>query len=106
ETRTFQRVHGWGSPRSTELLAGPANHSSAPVVCANYKRQLLDGRNYNDALGLFQKLMGNVFWNVEHFLQHHATLFEAFLLLIQFLGIRCTIYEGKTYCGNHKSLHR
>src|SRR6202165_4334173 len=72
DTATFQRVHGWGSPRSTELLARPANHGSAPVVSVDSKSKLSDRRDHDDALGLFQKLMVDAVWDVEHFLHDNT----------------------------------
>src|ERR1700689_4757853 len=75
---TFQRVHRWGSPGSTEVFASPTNHGTATVVRADSKREFLDGGNHDDAFGFFQKIVGNV----EHFLHDNATLFEALLFLI------------------------
>src|ERR1700720_4049667 len=37
DTAAFQRVHGWGSPWATEVLARPANHRAASVACTYAK---------------------------------------------------------------------
>src|SRR6202790_401237 len=53
DTTTFESVHCWRSPRTTEVLPGATNHGSAAVVCADSKSEFLDGRNYDYALSFF-----------------------------------------------------
>jgi hypothetical protein len=81
------------------MFAGAANHSAATVLGADAESQFLDGREHDDAFRLFQKIVRNVVRDVEDFLHDDATLFEAFLLLVQILGIHYTGCEGETCCG-------
>src|SRR4029077_5511102 len=63
-----------------------------------------NGRNHDDALGLFQKLLRNVVWDVDHFLHDDATVFEAFLFFVR--GIHCCPrYQRETCCCYHEFLH-
>ena len=75
------------------MFARAANHRAAPVACPHTKCKFSDGRNHDNAFGLFQELMRNILWDVKYFLHNDATVFEASLLLVQFIGIYCTCHE-------------
>src|SRR5271163_5011268 len=102
---TFESVHRRGSPSSAEVLAGAANHGAASVLSANSERQFLDARNYDDALGLVQKILRNVVWYVENLRHNNAAFFEASLFLVEFRGVNCSRCECKTCCRYQEFLH-
>jgi hypothetical protein len=82
DTAAFDCVHRRSAPWSTELFARPANHCATPILDADDKRRLHYGWKHNDAFGLFERVIGNIVRDVEHFSQEDNTFFEVFLLSI------------------------
>src|SRR5438445_11855255 len=62
-----------------KMLAGSAGDRTPPEVASDADRELQNRRNHNDAFGLVEQILRNPVGNVQNFLEHLATYFEALL---------------------------
>src|SRR5712671_5857886 len=64
---------------SRKVLAGPAGDRTPAEVASDADCELQNRRNHNDAFGLVEQILRNPVGNVQNFLEHLATSFEALL---------------------------
>src|SRR6516225_11557459 len=73
----FECHHRRRAPFSVEFFATTAGHHSPPIVGSNNKRSFHDRRQNDDTRSLIEKVLGNVFWNVQYFAERLAGGFHA-----------------------------
>src|SRR6266849_202346 len=87
DATAFQRVHGWRTPGTGEVLAGAADHRATAVAAANNKRGFQHRRHHDDATGLVEQVLRNVVRDIEDFLDDSSCVLKTILFRFCFARI-------------------